>query len=238
MHSTSDETDSDEIDTDEIESDEIDEFGDCSLHSSVIQCLNKHYNHTNFKDIPCSLTSIITTYTNDLFGDINEFETKYRKVRNEFKQCIYSDIVKSGINILSGAFDRGDVYNLKDFIEPRLKTNYEYENFIMCMNIQEQVNSTYFKNMFVNYSKTIEEIICIYFTSLQDYFDYTSFKNQVFVKRYTIYNKYRPCGLYCTSTDDDDVQFLDSMQQDRYKFYRKHRRWCDINGIFNKYHNI
>ena len=76
MHSTY-ETDSDEIELDEIESDEIgpDEFGDCSLHSSVILCSNKHYNHTKFKEIPCSLTSIITTYTNELVGGIHEFET-------------------------------------------------------------------------------------------------------------------------------------------------------------------
>ena len=150
---------------------------------------------------------------------------------------IYSGIIEHGIDIMSGAFDKGDVYNLKDFIEPRLNTNYEYENFIMCMNIQEQIDSTDL-TLFVNYSKTIEEIICICFTSLQDCFDYTSFKHQVFVKNYTIYNKHAPCGLYCTSTDDDDEQFLDSIQQDRYKWFRHHRKWCVINDIFNKYHNI
>ena len=34
--------------------DEIDSFGNSSLHGYVIQCLNTHYNHNNFKDIPSS----------------------------------------------------------------------------------------------------------------------------------------------------------------------------------------
>ena len=29
--------------------DEIGSFADCSLNSSVIQCLNKHFNHDTFK---------------------------------------------------------------------------------------------------------------------------------------------------------------------------------------------
>ena len=215
--------------------DEIDSFGNCSLHSSVIQILNKNHNNTSFKTIPDSLTSIIITYTDELFGDINEFEIKYRKLRNEFKQCIYSNIVNFGIDILSGAFDRGDVYNLLDFIEPRLNKNLKYEHFILSMNIQ--IDSNCFKKMFVNYSKTIEDIILIYFTSLQDYFDHTSFKHQVF-KNYTKYSDHAPCGLYCTSTDDIDEHVLDSLQQDRYTFYRNYRRWCVRHGIFEKHYNI
>ena len=91
--------------------------------------------------------------------------------------------------------------------------------------------------MFVNYSKTIEDIILIYFTSLQDYFDHTSFKHQVF-KNYTTYSDHAPCGLYCTSTDDIDEHVLDSLQQDRYTFYRNYRRWCVRHGIFEKHYNI
>ena len=63
--------------------DKIHSFCSCSLHSSVIQCLNQHYNSTHFIHITNLLTSLITTYT-ELFGDINEFETKYRKLRCEF----------------------------------------------------------------------------------------------------------------------------------------------------------
>ena len=39
----------------------------------------KHYKHNNLKHIPNTLTTLRTTYTNVLFGCINEFETKYRK---------------------------------------------------------------------------------------------------------------------------------------------------------------
>ena len=57
--------------------DETNTFGNCSLHGYVIQCLNKHYDNTIFNNIPSSLTTLITSYTNELCGDINEFETKY-----------------------------------------------------------------------------------------------------------------------------------------------------------------
>ena len=63
--------------------DEIGSFGDCSLNSSVIQCLNI-YKHDNFKHISNTLTTLITTFTNVLFECIHEFETKYRKLRHEF----------------------------------------------------------------------------------------------------------------------------------------------------------
>ena len=75
--------------------DEIGSFADCALNSSVIKCLNKHYNHDNFKHIPNTLIAFITTYTNELFGCINEFETKYRKLGNEFKSTIYSLGIKN-----------------------------------------------------------------------------------------------------------------------------------------------
>ena len=75
---------------------EIGSFGDCSLHSYVIQCLDKHYNHDNFKHVPNTLTTLITTYTNELFGCINEFEAIYRKLRQEFKSKIYSLVLVEG----------------------------------------------------------------------------------------------------------------------------------------------
>ena len=64
--------------------DKIGASGDCSLNSYVIQCSNKHYTHDNFKHIPNTLTTLVTTYTNELFGCIDEFEKVYRKLRHEF----------------------------------------------------------------------------------------------------------------------------------------------------------
>ena len=48
--------------------DEIGSFGDCSSNIYVIQCLNKRYNHDNFKHVSNTLTTLVTTYTNELFG--------------------------------------------------------------------------------------------------------------------------------------------------------------------------
>ena len=100
--------------------DEIDSFGNCSLNSSTIKCLTKHYNNYYFKEIPSSLTSIITTYTNELFGDINEFEIKYRKVRNEFKSNIYTIAINKGVECFYDAYDKGDYNCLYEFLVPRV----------------------------------------------------------------------------------------------------------------------
>jgi len=52
---------------------EIGSSADCSLNGSVIQCLHKHYSQYNLKHVPNTLITLITTYTNELFGCINEF---------------------------------------------------------------------------------------------------------------------------------------------------------------------
>ena len=78
---------------------EIDSWADSSLHGSVIQCLNTHYNNVNFKDIPNTLTTLITTYTNELFGCINEFETNDRELRHEFKSKTYSCVIVEGVDV-------------------------------------------------------------------------------------------------------------------------------------------
>ena len=66
--------------------DEIGSFVDSSLNGYVIQCLNSQ---DNFKHIPNTLITLTTTYTNELLGCINEFETNYRKLRHVFKSKIY-----------------------------------------------------------------------------------------------------------------------------------------------------
>ena len=68
--------------------DEIGSFADCSLNSSTSQCLNKHYKRDNFKHTPNTLTILITTHTNDLFGCINEFETTYRKLNPKYMHLL------------------------------------------------------------------------------------------------------------------------------------------------------
>ena len=88
--------------------DDICSFGDCSLNSYVIQCLNNPYKHVNFNHVPNTLTTLITTYTNKLFGYIDDFETNYRKLRCEFKSKIYSLVIDEGIDCFYEAYDKGD----------------------------------------------------------------------------------------------------------------------------------
>ena len=95
--------------------DEIGSFGDCSLNSYTIQRLNKHYNHDIFKHIPNTLTTIITTYTNELFGCINEFQKRYRKLRYEFKSKIYAFIIEEGVDCFYEAYDKEDEDCLYEF---------------------------------------------------------------------------------------------------------------------------
>ena len=80
----------------------------CSLNTSVINYLIKHYNHDNFKHIPNTLTSLITTYTNEFFGCIIEFETRYRKLRHKFKSKIFSFLIVGGTYCFYGAYDKWD----------------------------------------------------------------------------------------------------------------------------------
>ena len=101
--------------------DEIGSFADCSLNSSVIQCLNKHYNHDNFKHIPNTLITLTTTYTNELLGCINEFETNYRKLKHEFKSKIYTFVIDEGVYCFYEAYDKGDGQCLYEFLLPMVK---------------------------------------------------------------------------------------------------------------------
>ena len=97
--------------------DEISSFAEFSLNSHVIQCLNKHYGQYNFKHIPKTLITIITTYTNELFGCIDEFETKYRKLIHQVTSKINSLLLK----VFLEAYDKDDNDCLYGFLIPRAK---------------------------------------------------------------------------------------------------------------------
>ena len=101
--------------------DVIGSFGDCSLNSSVIQYSNKHYSQDNFPHIPNTVITLITTYTNELFGCIQEFQTRYRKLRHEFKSKLYSLVTVEGADVFYEAYDQGDDDCLYEFLIPRVK---------------------------------------------------------------------------------------------------------------------
>ena len=162
--------------------DGIGAFADCSLDSSVIQCLNKQCSHDNFEDIPNTLTTLITTYTNELFGCIHEFETTYRKLRQEFQSKIYSLVIVEGVECFYEANDKGDNDCLYEFLTPRAKHELCYiddgeafENIcyddIMDHIRYSQIGCTCFKKLFINFSKTVEELVLIFHSPEQYYFD-------------------------------------------------------------------
>jgi hypothetical protein len=65
--------------------------------------------------IDSKLTTSTTTYTNELFGCINEFETRYRKLRHEFKSKIYSFVIVEGVECFYEAYDKGNNPCVYDF---------------------------------------------------------------------------------------------------------------------------
>ena len=101
--------------------DEIDSFADCSVDSYVIQCLSKHYSQDYFKHLPNTLIDSITTYTNELFGCINDSETNCRKLRYEYKSKIYSFVIDEGVDCFYEAYGKGDDERVYDFLIPRVK---------------------------------------------------------------------------------------------------------------------
>ena len=87
--------------------DESGSFADSSLNRSVIQRLNnKRCNQDTSKHIPNTLTTLITTHTNGLFGCINEFETTYGNLRQELKSKIYSFVTSEGVECFYEAYDK------------------------------------------------------------------------------------------------------------------------------------
>jgi hypothetical protein len=234
--------------------DEIDSFGNCSLHSSIIKCLNKHYDNTSFNNIPSALTSIITSYTNELFGDINEFETKYRKVRNEFKSKIYTFAICKGVECFYEAYDKGDDKCLYGFLEPRLKTElidddddetYEiscYDDVIEHIRYSH-VDCINFKDLFINYSKTIEELILIFYNTIQDYYDYKQFYKCIYPESYKFYNDDTPSSLYYSTEydsdydDDEFEEFVEEIHNGRHVFFTNYNTMCIFNGMFEKFYS-
>jgi hypothetical protein len=85
--------------------------------------------------------------------------------------------------------------------------------------------------LFINYAKTVEELIELFYNSIQDYFDYRVLK--------CLYNNPNPmpaCFYYSCSDDDSDPgdeDFVDQIQEDRYQFFSKYNDKFD----FDKYYS-
>ena len=137
------------------------------------------------------------------------------------------------------------------FLGPRLKTELidDDETYdISCYDdviehiIYSHVDCINFKDLFINYSKTIEELILIFYNSIQDYHDYT--RKYIYPEYYKCYNADTPSSLYYSTEydsdyDDDDEfeDFAEEIHNDRHMFFTNYNTKCIVYGMFEKFYS-
>ena len=151
------------------------------------------------------------------------------------------------------AYDKGDDQCLYEFLKPRVKTElidadddtYEiscYDDVLEHI-IYSHVDCTNFKNLFINYSKTIEELILIFYNSIQDYYDYKQFYKCIYPEPYKFYNADTPSSLYYSTEYDSDYdvdefeEFAEEIHNDRYMFFTSYNTMCKLNGMFERFYS-
>ena len=107
--------------------------------------------------------------------------------------------------------------------------------------IYSHIDCINFKDLFINYSKTIEELILIFNNSIQDYYDYKQFYKCIYPESYKFYNDDTPSSLYYSteydSDYDDDEDFAEEIQNDRHMFFTHYNTMCICNGMFEKFYS-
>jgi len=118
----------------------------------VISTLNHHYNNDFFKHLPNLPNLIINSYSSDLYGDIQEFEIRYRRVRRQINSIVYSIAIRQGGDLFQKFYDYSVDACLETFLELRLRDINEYEEFIERV-FKGDVSTRDFKVLFKNYRK-------------------------------------------------------------------------------------
>ena len=137
------------------------------------------------------------------------------------------------LHVFYEAYDKGDYKCLYGFLEPRLKTElidddetYEiscYDDVIEHIRYSN-VDCINFKDLFINYSKTIEEFILIFYNSIRDYYDYKELYKCIYPESDKFYNADAPSSLYYSTEydsgyDDDEFEdFAEEIQNERHMF--------------------
>ena len=100
------------------------------------------------------------------------------------------------------------------------------------------------KKIFINFSKTIEELVLIFYNTTQDYCEYKTIYNLIHPKHYNCCNvKASHCSYYSTGYDDYDddencvYEFAETIQNDRAYFFSSCNDLCRINGVFDKFYS-
>ena len=152
------------------------------------------------------------------------------------------------------AYDKGDNGCLYEFSIPRAKRALCYisdddEAFVKSSyyDIMEhirysQLDCQCFKQIFINLSKTVEELVSIFYNSIQDYFDNKSIYNSIYPKHYEFCNANVCHSLYYSTEyddyyddEDDFYEAAETLQNDRADFVCNDL--CSINGAFNKFYS-
>lgn len=168
---------------------------------------------------------IISSYSSDLYGDIQEFEIRYRRVRRQIKSVVYSIAIRQGGELFQKFYDYSYDACLDTFLELRLRDMNEYEEFISFV-FNGNVNCRDFKVRFKNYRKTVEELILIIFNSIQDYVD-----NKMFVVYPTDYD------FVNNNTPNYQLYYPDGYDSEREDFFYNYNTWRIDDGTIEKYYS-
>ena len=161
-----------------------------------------------------------------------------------------------GVECICQAYDPGDGDCLFEFLKPRIKTEFidddddgEIYETNAYDDITEHIKYSHvdcidFNNLFINYSKTIEELILIFYNSIQDYYDNLTFYQCIYPRFYNYSNVDTPSCLYYSTEYDDHwdsdfdeyEEFADEIQNDRTMFFKTYNTMCKLNGVFEKFY--
>ena len=90
----------------------------------------------------------------------------------------------------------------------------------------------------------MEELVLIFYNSIQDYFDYTKSFNSLCPTHYNFRNATASPSLYYSTEFDDDYddddfyEFAETIQNDRAKFFQLIMIFRKANGVFDKFYVI
>ena len=225
---------------------EDDVYCDCSLHRSVVSILNSHSECDVLLPLPDAVMHVIASFSGDLFGYARQFETKYNRVRQEFKRIMFSHTIGLGEeHLLYDAYDKGDPDCLSVFMEPRLieydTAIHSYDDFADHI-LQGYAVDCEFRDLFKNYSKTLFELICIYYTSIQHYFDVYVFGfMNISVGKIPFEKDDSPAGLYWSTEPESDDESSDEewnagIVDHRHEWFKAYHIKCVSNGSLKKYY--
>ena len=216
-----------------------------AVNKSIINSLNlykaygPHGDNDLFSTMPENVSALIFNYSNELKGDLSDFEDKYKLLRNEFHSKLYSNAVYLYTQSLSDIINEDEPdENHFEFLYPRLRGSAEgyaedsvvYEPILYIIN--KKALSKNFQNLFINFDKTISELITVFNNSIINYLDS---KNYTLNESLFLSNGYEHVIMYNKNSDlfsyYSDNKYI---TETSYIFWTKYNRECA--GALKKYY--